>query len=248
MSNDTEKTLDPTLIFVSYSRDDELEVSSITDSLRNKGHSLWIDREGIPSSAIWRDEIAFAIEQCVVLLFFVSEHSIKSEEARKELDYAVTKNKRIVPVMLRPMELSGGFALQINRIQRFERWTTDGRIDVTALDSELHRVLSHRISSLNADKDKASISGASLVQHTRSFMRPSVTLALLTGFAVACLALALAFRVINPKNRLEEGILWQSPSHATPAQPNSPQRSHPETDNKNKQNHLDRPGKISPDA
>jgi len=234
-------------IFVSYSRNDEFEVIAITDSLRSQGHSLWIDREGIPSSAIWRDEIAFAIEQCEVLVFFVSEHSVKSEEARKELDYAVTKGKRIVPVMLCPMCLSGGFALQINRIQRFERWKEDGQIDISALDVELRRVLTHRV-PLTDEKNKAANLVSNSGQHTQRLVSASVILRISIAAVFVCIVVALGILVARPTSSVENSVPEPTSSRSAPdnAQTQS-QYPHAGESPHATGDVLDRPGKLSPD-
>ena len=107
---------DDPYIFVSYAHDDADLVYPEMQRLRELGFNIWYD-EGISPGASWRDELAHAIEQCSLFLFFVTNKSVKSQYCLQEVSYAQDNNRRILVVYLEDVELSGGDAVQ-RRLQR----------------------------------------------------------------------------------------------------------------------------------
>lgn len=87
-------------IFVSYSRHDSAIVDAIVQRLESKGFSIWVDHDGIGGGEDFKREIACAIEDCEVVLFFSSQHSNNSEWTAKEIGVAVYEKKHIIPILL----------------------------------------------------------------------------------------------------------------------------------------------------
>ncbi len=102
-------------IFISYSRKDKDLVFDIVRQIEDKvGVKCWIDVNGIESGQQFVDVIMGAIENCEVVLFMMSDSSLKSEYARKEVNYANLLKKRIVPVILDGDRLRGWFAFDFS--------------------------------------------------------------------------------------------------------------------------------------
>ena len=102
-------------IFISYSRKDKDLVFDIVRQIEDKvGVKCWIDVNGIESGQQFVDVIMGAIENCEVVLFMMSDSSLKSEYARKEVNYANLLKKRIVPVILDGDQLRGWFAFDFS--------------------------------------------------------------------------------------------------------------------------------------
>jgi TolB-like protein len=99
-------------IFVSYSHEDADEVYPEISGLGDAGFNIWYD-EGISPGASWRDELAHAIEQCSLFLFFVTNKSVESQYCLQEVSYAQDNSRRILVVYLEDIELSGGLALSL---------------------------------------------------------------------------------------------------------------------------------------
>jgi WD40 repeat protein len=93
-----------TRVFISYSRKDKRFARKLNDSLEKAGIEAWVDWEDIPFSADWMEEIAASIEGSDAFVFIISPDSIRSEVCARELDMAVTGNKKIIPVMYREIE------------------------------------------------------------------------------------------------------------------------------------------------
>lgn len=72
--------------------------------LRENGFNVWYD-QGISPGFAWRDELAHAIDRSSLFLFFVTNHSINSDNCLKELNYALSRNRPLLVVHLEPTEL-----------------------------------------------------------------------------------------------------------------------------------------------
>ncbi len=94
-------------LFISYSRRDEPFVERLREALGKRDRDVWLDREDIGPAVEWRREIELGIEGADVFAFVISPDALRSEPCRREHEYAVTKNKRIVPLLHRePEEIS----------------------------------------------------------------------------------------------------------------------------------------------
>lgn len=126
-------------IFVSYSRTDGLIVHKIVDILRESGFDLWIDSTAIQPGQDWQKRIFEGLEESQILLLFVSPDSMKSEFVRNEWEAFYTRQKSILPVMLRD---APEVPQQLSRIAYidFRKGITDD--DIEKLIASLDRLLS----------------------------------------------------------------------------------------------------------
>ncbi len=92
-------------IFISYSRRNKEFVRDLFDALVEQGYDPWVDFEDIPFSVDWWEEIKDAIDRFDVFLFVVSNDSLVSRVANKELTYARELNKRIIPVIAEKVDI-----------------------------------------------------------------------------------------------------------------------------------------------
>ena len=92
-------------IFISYSRRQKEFVRELFTALVEQGFDPWIDFDDIPFSVDWWEEIKEAIERFDVFLFVVSNDSLLSRVANKELTYARELNKRIIPVIAEKVDI-----------------------------------------------------------------------------------------------------------------------------------------------
>src|SRR5918912_3392538 len=91
-------------VFISYSRADGEFVRRLRAELEARDKAAWVDFEEIPPASRWADELKRAIESSDSFAFVISGSSVRSPECRKELDYAVELNKRIIPLRLRDID------------------------------------------------------------------------------------------------------------------------------------------------
>src|SRR5450759_327152 len=87
-------------VFISYSRKDIAFARLLHEALTQGKVETWIDWARIPIGEKWWNEISAAISQSDIFLFIISSHSIGSEVCKKEIDQALSHNKRIIPIIV----------------------------------------------------------------------------------------------------------------------------------------------------
>ena len=93
-------------VFISYAREDSAFVEDrLAKALAERGKELWIDVEDIRGGASdWRAVVWAGIESAKVVVFVLTPESLGSKVCGEELRRAVELNKRIVPVLRRPVD------------------------------------------------------------------------------------------------------------------------------------------------
>jgi WD40 repeat protein len=90
-------------VFISYSRRDSGFVARLTEELRSRGKDVWVDVEGIRDAEVFPVALRRAIEGSDAFLFVISPDAVASAFCEQEVAHAAELNKRIVPLVLRPV-------------------------------------------------------------------------------------------------------------------------------------------------
>ena len=112
---------DGPFVFVSYSHTDRLQVYPIIDYLNKTGINIWYD-EGIPVSEDWKSSIVDNLERCSAFLVFITPHIIDSEYVRKEISFALKKQKPFFSVYLKETQLPSKLEFEIGDIQFMKKY------------------------------------------------------------------------------------------------------------------------------
>lgn len=104
-------------IFVSYSRKDRGFVDDLVRDLSKRGLSCWIDREDISAGRSWRSEISEAISRCDTFLVVLSPESVASENVKRELAFAESHGRRIIPLRYQSCSLPPEIDLTLGNLQ-----------------------------------------------------------------------------------------------------------------------------------
>jgi len=107
---------DDPYIFVSYAHDDSELVYPELQRLRELGFNIWYD-EGIRPGSTWREEVALALTQSRLFLYFVTPSSVNSENCHQELNFALSRERKILSVHLLETKLSMGIELSLSNKQ-----------------------------------------------------------------------------------------------------------------------------------
>ena len=91
-------------VFVSYSRRDGEFVRRLAEALGERGKEAWVDVEGIRDAEVFPAVLRAAIEESDGFVFVVSPDSVASSYCEQEVEHALELNKRIVPLLLRPVD------------------------------------------------------------------------------------------------------------------------------------------------
>lgn len=101
-------------IFISYSRKDESFVHQLTGKLDEWGFSYWIDVSGIESGDVFKNNIVTAIKSSKVVVFVSSKASNESPWTVKEINYALHKQKPIIPIRIDKAEYNETLQFDLN--------------------------------------------------------------------------------------------------------------------------------------
>lgn len=99
-----DKQFDPMRLFISYAHADKPRVKDlIVDYLVVEGHTVWFD-ERLVAGKLWQDQLRDEIERSDGVVFVISPASLKSEWCEWELFTAAQLGKKILPILLDPVE------------------------------------------------------------------------------------------------------------------------------------------------
>ncbi len=92
-------------LFISYSRKDTEFTRHLTKRFDVEGLQAWVDWQDIPPSIDWMKEIQKGIEDANVFVYLISPDSISSTVCMQELQHAVLNGKRIIPIIIRDIDV-----------------------------------------------------------------------------------------------------------------------------------------------
>lgn len=108
-------------IFVSYAHKDTDKVFPIMSALNRAGYRIWYD-EGIAPGSEWPEDIATHLNSSAMVIAFISPHSMASVNCRREINFALSKQKPFLSVVLEPTEMPLGMELQLSTQQSVLRY------------------------------------------------------------------------------------------------------------------------------
>ena len=90
----------PAKYFFSYSRVDSDFAKKLATDLRNAGADIWLDQLDIVPGSAWDVAIQNALNGAGGVLAIISDTSIQSKNVMDEVSYAISQEKRIIPLIL----------------------------------------------------------------------------------------------------------------------------------------------------
>jgi hypothetical protein len=118
---------DEPYIFISYAHKDRADVYPALSAMAEKGERIWYD-EGIKPGKDWAAEIGVHIDNCAMVLWFVSKKSAARTNVTREIRYAKSRKKPILLIYVEDAELNGDNAADFANRQNIhmENCTTYG--------------------------------------------------------------------------------------------------------------------------
>ena len=113
-----EKSIRP-YIFISYAHKDNQMVLPLIEDLKARGFNVWYDA-GIEAGTEWPEYIGTKVFYCNCMIFFVSQNSADSSNCRREVDFAVALEKKVLAIRLvddSELHLSPGLQMTLNNKQ-----------------------------------------------------------------------------------------------------------------------------------
>ena len=90
-----------TQVFLSYADADRATMEQIRSSLRRESITVWTNKTDIQTGEAFEEAIKRGIEQADNVVYLLSPDSVSSEFCQRELEYALSLHKRIIPVWVR---------------------------------------------------------------------------------------------------------------------------------------------------
>ena len=110
--------------FISYGRaDSKAFATKLHARLVEQGLKVWFDQNDIPLGVDFQNQIDDGIEKAHNFLFIIAPHSVNSPYCRKEIELAIKRNKRIIP-LLHVEQISWETWQQRNPYGATEDWET----------------------------------------------------------------------------------------------------------------------------
>ena len=91
--------------FISYSHANSDFAVRLAKDLKASGYDVWLDQLDIPTGSRWDDEVEKALRSSSTFLIILSPESIKSQNVKDEIGYAIDAGKSILPVMIKQCEV-----------------------------------------------------------------------------------------------------------------------------------------------
>ena len=88
----------------------------IIKSLNEAGFLVWYD-EGIDAGTEWPEFVAKRLYQSSVVIAFISNAALDSQNCRREINFAISKKKEMLTVYIENVELSLGMEMQLGTTQ-----------------------------------------------------------------------------------------------------------------------------------
>lgn len=137
------RELDSVEVFISFSSPDKARAESLKTLLDAHGHPAWLCVHNIVAGTPWSEAIAVALQQCRVVVFLRSQHSLASRYCRNELMVAAERGTPILPIRLDEAKTPIELKILLGTTQHVDaRHKTDTELSsevLAALDTMIRR-------------------------------------------------------------------------------------------------------------
>ncbi len=113
---------DEGFIFISYSHKDRELIFPIIERMAQEGYRIWYD-EGIDPGSEWPEFIANNLSNCSAFIAFISDNSLNSHNCRREITYAIHKQKPFVSIFLEDAKMTPGMEMQLTANQAIHKYS-----------------------------------------------------------------------------------------------------------------------------
>lgn len=95
-----------TQVFLAYAEVEREVVDKIRKRLMREGFTLWLNTTDIQTGVDFQVAINRGIEEADNVIHLLSPAALQSEYCQKEIDYALSLNKRLIPILIKPTDVS----------------------------------------------------------------------------------------------------------------------------------------------
>ena len=129
-----------TQVFLSYAGEELAIMEQVRQSLRREGFTVWTNKTDIQTGVDFQEAIDRGIEESNNIVYLMSPSSLASSYCQQEIAQALKLNKRIVPLLVKPTDLSQ-IPLTLRSLQYIDLTDNVAAGDYAQDESELLRIL-----------------------------------------------------------------------------------------------------------
>ncbi len=118
---------DQPYIFISYAHANSPAVMEVVQELHHRSFRIWYD-DGIEVGSEWQENIAQHLADASLMIAFVSNAYMRSDNCRKEMHYAVSKKKNLINIFLEETKLTPGMEMQIGNLFALMKYTMSDEV------------------------------------------------------------------------------------------------------------------------
>ena len=89
-----------TQVFLSSAEADKAIAKRLRKTLMRESVTVWTKNTDIKTSAAFQEEINQGVEEADNIVYLISAHALQSADCQQKIDYALSLNKRIIPLLL----------------------------------------------------------------------------------------------------------------------------------------------------
>ena len=94
-----------TQVFLAHSEQDKTVREQLRRRLMRENITVWTNKTDIPIGADFEQSIKLGIEETDNVVYLLSPHALNSSQCQQEIAYAQELNKRIIPLLIHPIDL-----------------------------------------------------------------------------------------------------------------------------------------------
>ena len=160
-----------TQVFISYAEEEIAVMEQVRRSLRREGFTVWTNKTDIQTGVDFQEAIKRGVEEADNLVYLLSPSALQSTYCQEEIDYALSLNKRIIPLLVQPTDLEQ-VPPTLRNLQYIDLTDNTIELDYQQDESELLRTL--RQDAVYYEEHKVLLTRA--LKWERQHQNPSVLL------------------------------------------------------------------------
>ena len=140
-----------TQVFLSYAEEDKSIMEQVRRSLRRASFTVWTNTTDIQTGVAFQQAINRGVEEADNLVYLLSPAALQSAYCQREIDYALSLNKRIIPLLAGATNLAQAPAV-LQDLQYIDLTDNVEAADYQQDESQLLRILHQESAYYEAHK------------------------------------------------------------------------------------------------
>ena len=127
-------------VFLAYAEEDHSTAEQVRNSLRRAGFTVWTNTTDIQVGAEFQQVIDRGIEEADNVVYLLSPAAVRSSWCQHELEYALSLNKRIIPLLVETIA-ADEMPAKLRDLQYIDLTDNEQETDYQQDESQLLRIL-----------------------------------------------------------------------------------------------------------